>query len=128
MTNNHRKSDRSVVLKKRPNKASGSVAERVDGRDLTKGNSRDQNAPRTQRRTSVPCALERVRQVAKGEVIVVRFAEDGVLEFQEEVEAKQFQAGLTKRFRKFNLEMHPDKTRVTEFGLFAVTNWGGRGE
>src|SRR5690606_29812412 len=64
MTNDHRKSDRSVVPKKRPNKAERLVAEGVEGRDLAKGNSREQNAPRTQRRTSVQSALERVRQAA----------------------------------------------------------------
>ncbi len=65
MTNDSRKTDRSVVPKKRPNKAEPSAAEGVEGRDLAKGNSREQNAPRTQRRTSAQSALERVRQVAR---------------------------------------------------------------
>ena len=65
---------------------------------------------------------------ARGDVIVVRFADDVVLGFQSEMEAKQFQAELTERFRKFNLELHPDKTRLIEFGPFAATNRRRRGE
>jgi group II intron reverse transcriptase/maturase len=59
------KSDRSVVPEKLPNKVDSSTAEAVEGRDLTKGNTSQQNTPRTQCRTSVPSALERVRQAAR---------------------------------------------------------------
>jgi len=65
---------------------------------------------------------------ARGDVIVVRFADDVVLGFQSEMEARQFQAELTERFRKFILELHPDKTRLIEFGPFAATNRRRRGE
>lgn len=47
---------------------------------------------------------------AKGEVIVVRFADDIVLGFQSEREAKEFQDALVERFRRFNQELHPEKT------------------
>lgn len=59
------KSDSPVVPGKPPNKAEGPAAEAVEGRGLTKGNSPEHNAPRTQSRTGAPSALERVRQVAK---------------------------------------------------------------
>src|SRR5690606_13335094 len=49
------------------------------------------------------------KKQARGDVIVVRFADDVVLGFQSEMEAKQFQVELAERFRKFNLELHPDK-------------------
>lgn len=65
---------------------------------------------------------------ATGEMIVVRFADDIVLGFESEREARQFQDELTERFRQFNLELHPEKTRLLEFGPFAARNRGSRGE
>jgi hypothetical protein len=67
MMNGAGKSDRSVVPGKLPNKVDSSTAEVVEGRDLTKGNTSQQNTSRTQRRTSVLSELERVRQAAKRE-------------------------------------------------------------
>jgi len=58
------------------------------------------------------------RKRAHGDVIVVRFADDIVLGFQVKSEADQFRAELTTRMRKFNLELHPEKTRLLEFGPF----------
>ena len=57
-------SDRSAVPTKATNKASTTAAEPAEGRDLAKGNTGGQNAPRTQSRTRAPNALDRVRQVA----------------------------------------------------------------
>jgi RNA-directed DNA polymerase len=51
-------------------------------------------------------------------VIILRFADDIVLEFQEKAEADQFRAELTERMRKFHLELHPEKMRLLEFGPF----------
>jgi group II intron reverse transcriptase/maturase len=65
---------------------------------------------------------------AHGDVIVVRFADDIVLGFQSEMEARQFREELEERFRKFDLELHPDKTRLIEFGPFAADNRRRRGE
>jgi RNA-directed DNA polymerase len=59
------KSDSSIVPAKPPNKTGKPVAEVVEGRGLAKDNAEQQNAPRTQCRTSAPNALERVRQAAK---------------------------------------------------------------
>jgi len=61
-------------------------------------------------------------------VIVVRFADDVGVGFQVKSDAEQFWAELTERFRKFALERHPEKTRLREFGPFAVANRKRRGE
>jgi hypothetical protein len=53
---------------------------------------------------------------------VVRFADDIVLGFQVKSDAEQFRAELAERMRKFNLELHPEKTRLLEFGPFAREN------
>src|SRR6516162_3478385 len=68
------------------------------------------------------------RKRAHGDVIVVRFADDIVVGFQVKSDAEQFWAELRERFRKFALELHPDKTRLLEFGPFAVANRKRRGE
>ncbi len=65
---------------------------------------------------------------ANGDVMVVRFADDIVLGFQSEMDARRFQEELEERFRKFKLELHPDKTRLIEFGPFAADNRRRRGE
>lgn len=65
---------------------------------------------------------------AKGEVIVVRYADDFVLGFQHRHEAERFLADLKERLAKFALELHPDKTRLIEFGRFAAENRQQRGE
>ena len=68
------------------------------------------------------------RKQAHGDVIVVRYADDIVIGFQSEADAKQFRAELAERFGKFQLELHPDKTRLLEFGPFAARNRRRRGE
>jgi RNA-directed DNA polymerase len=65
---------------------------------------------------------------AHGDVIVVRFADDVVVGFQGRSDAMHFWAELTERMRKFGLELHPEKTRLLEFGPFAVTTRKQRGE
>ncbi len=59
---------------------------------------------------------------ANGDIIVVRFADDIVLGFQNKSDAERFWKELAERFRKFRLELHPEKTRLLEFGPFAVEN------
>jgi RNA-directed DNA polymerase len=68
------------------------------------------------------------RKRAHGDVIVVRFADDIVLGFQNESDAAQLWKDLTERFRKFRLELHPEKTRLLEFGPFAAGNREKRGQ
>lgn len=65
---------------------------------------------------------------AKGEVIIVRWADDFVVGFQNKWEAERFLRELKERFRKFKLELHPEKTRLMEFGRFAAENREKRGE
>jgi len=67
------------------------------------------------------------RTQARGNVIVVRFADDIVLGFQVESDAERFRVELTERFRKFHMELHPEKTRLLEFGRYAATNRRRRG-
>jgi RNA-directed DNA polymerase len=63
--NDTEKSDERVVPTKSPNKAGAPDAEAMEGRRSAKGNTKEQNVPRTQRRTSTLSALERVREAAR---------------------------------------------------------------
>jgi RNA-directed DNA polymerase len=67
-------------------------------------------------------------QKASGDVVIIRFADDTVVGFQYESDAKQFHNGLKERFLKFGLELHPEKTRLIEFGRFASDNRKKRNE
>jgi RNA-directed DNA polymerase len=68
------------------------------------------------------------RKVARGDVIVVRYADDAVLGFEHRAEAERFLRELRERLAKFGLELHPEKTRLIEFGRYANTNRERRGE
>ena len=68
------------------------------------------------------------RKQAHGDVIVVRFADDIVVGFQSQAEAERFQKELVARLRKFGLELHPEKTRLLEFGPYAAENRRKRGQ
>jgi RNA-directed DNA polymerase len=62
----------------------------------------------------------------RGEVLVVRYADDFIVMFQYKPDAERYLKDLRERFRKFNLELHPDKTRLIEFGRFAIDNYKKR--
>lgn len=66
--------------------------------------------------------------VARGEVIVVRYADDFVMGFQHEDDAVRFRADLQKRLEHFGLEVHPAKTRLLRFGRFAEEDGRNCGE
>lgn len=70
------------------------------------------------------------RRTAKGDVIIVRYADDAVVGFQYETEARRFWTELAERFAKFGLGLHPEKTRLLEFGRYAAENRkrNGRGK
>jgi len=68
------------------------------------------------------------RHHARGEVIIVRFADDFIVGFQYEQDARRFLACLRARLAKFGLKLHPDKTRLIEFGRFAAVNRAARGQ
>jgi retron-type reverse transcriptase len=72
--------------------------------------------------------IEWRRTQAKGDCIMVRFADDSVMGFQYEWEAKAFMASLSERLKEHNLTLHPEKTRLIEFGRFASSNRRKRGE
>ena len=57
---------------------------------------------------------------ASGDVIIVRYADDSVAGFQYEREAKAYLAALQERLAQFGLSLHPDKTRLIQFGRFAA--------
>jgi group II intron reverse transcriptase/maturase len=67
------------------------------------------------------------KKYAKGQVIVVRYADDIVMGFQHEREAKRFMADMRQRLEKFALSLHPEKTRLIEFGRFAAKDRESRG-
>ena len=67
-------------------------------------------------------------QEAEGETFIVRYADDFVLGFQHRREAERFLGDLRERLAKFGLELHPEKTRLLEFGRFAVKSRSGQGK
>ena len=67
------------------------------------------------------------RQEARGDMIVVRYADDLVIGFEHEGDARRFLDAMRDRLGKFTLTLHPDKTRLIEFGRFAATDRNRRG-
>src|SRR6266481_4671259 len=65
---------------------------------------------------------------ATGDVIVVRYADDIVVGFENRADAERFLQEWKERLQKFGLELHPDKTRLIEFGRNAAVNRKKRGE
>ncbi len=57
-----------------------------------------------------------------GEVIIVRYADDFIVGLQREADARRFLHDLQERLAKFALNLHPEKTRLIEFGRFAMSN------
>jgi hypothetical protein len=68
------------------------------------------------------------KKVARGDMIVVRYADDAVLGFQHREEAERFLADLRERLGKFGLDLNLEKTRLIEFGRYAAERRGKRGE
>lgn len=67
------------------------------------------------------------RREAKGDMIIVRYADDIVVGFQHEADAKRFRDDMGRRLAEFALTLHPEKTRLIEFGRFAAENRARRG-
>jgi RNA-directed DNA polymerase len=59
---------------------------------------------------------------ARGDMIMVRYADDIVLGFEHEADARRFLEAMRTRLQTFSLTLHPDKTRVIAFGRFAADN------
>jgi len=68
------------------------------------------------------------KKVAKGDVIVARYADDLVVGFERRAEAERFLSEFRERLAKFGLELHPEKTRLIEFGRFAAQDRKRRGK
>src|SRR6267143_1156828 len=64
---------------------------------------------------------------ATGDMIIVRYADDVVVGFEHEADARRFLAAMRARFEEFALSLHPDKTRLIEFGRHAATRRAQRG-
>ena len=65
---------------------------------------------------------------ARGEVVIVRYADDFIVGFQDRRDAERFHEELRERLAKFALELHPEKTRIIEFGRYAAERRNRRGE
>ena len=63
---------------------------------------------------------------AKGDIIIVRYADDWVAGFQYKSDAEQFLCDLSKRLSEYELKLHRKKTRLIEFGRFAESNYKKR--
>jgi RNA-directed DNA polymerase len=62
------------------------------------------------------------RREATGDMIIVRYADDFIVGFEHEDDARRFLDEMRKRLEEFVLSLHPDKTRLIEFGRFAAAN------
>jgi len=67
------------------------------------------------------------RREAKGNVIILRYADDIVVGFQHEADARRFWDAMRSRFEQFSLALHPEKTRLLEFGRKAAATCKRRG-
>src|SRR6266702_362696 len=67
------------------------------------------------------------RRGATGDMIMVRYADDLVVGFEHESDARRFWDAMRDRLREFSLSLHPDKTRLIEFGRYAAQNRKRRG-
>ena len=67
------------------------------------------------------------RREAQGDMIVVRYADDLVIGFEREGDARRFLDAMRERLGEFALSLHPDKTRLIEFGRFAAVDRKRRG-
>lgn len=68
------------------------------------------------------------QRTATGDVIVARYADDIVLGFQHDSDARRFQSDLQERLAKFGLNLHPQKTHLIRFGRFARRKCRANGE
>jgi group II intron reverse transcriptase/maturase len=64
---------------------------------------------------------------ATGGMIIVRYADDVIVGFEHEGDARRFLDEMRARLEEFGLSLHPHKTRLIEFGRFAAVNRGRRG-
>jgi hypothetical protein len=138
------KSDSGMVAGKPTNKAGRPAAESVEPRPEIKGNADQQKrtpdigqgtgegaGPRTtSRKAKEEGEVHRAsapRREATGDMIVARYADDLVAGFEHEEDARRFLDAMRTRFETFALALHPEKTRLIEFGRQAAVNREKRG-
>src|SRR5260370_24606073 len=68
------------------------------------------------------------RTTARGDVVIVRYLDDFIVGFEMRKDAEQFLSALRERLGQFGLTLHPDKTRLLEFGRYAAQNRQERGQ
>jgi hypothetical protein len=71
---------------------------------------------------------DQLRQAARGEITIVRYADDDILGFERQDEAERYLRELREHLREYGLELNEDKTRLIRFGRFAAFNRAERGE
>ena len=67
------------------------------------------------------------RREASGDMIIVRYADDIIIGFERETDARRFWDAMRERLAEYSLSLHPDKTRLIEFGRFAAARRARRG-
>jgi RNA-directed DNA polymerase len=67
------------------------------------------------------------RREASGDMIIVRYADDIIIGFEHETDARRFWNAMRERLAEYSLSLHPDKTRLIEFGRFAAVRRARRG-
>jgi RNA-directed DNA polymerase len=67
------------------------------------------------------------RREASGDMIIVRYADDIIVGFEYQTDARRFWDAMRERLEEYSLSLHPDKTRLIEFGRFAVDQRARRG-
>ncbi len=67
------------------------------------------------------------RREATGDMIIVRYADDFIVGFEHEIEARRFLDAMRSRLQEFALTLHPKKTRLIEFGRYAADSRKRRG-
>jgi group II intron reverse transcriptase/maturase len=68
------------------------------------------------------------RHAARGEITIVRYADDAILGFERQDEAERYRGELREHLREYGLELNEEKTRLLRFGRFAALNRAERGE
>src|SRR5438034_5098840 len=68
------------------------------------------------------------RTEARGDMVIARYLDDFIVGFENRTDAEQFLSALRERLGQFGLTLHPDKTRLLEFGRYAAQNRWERGQ
>jgi group II intron reverse transcriptase/maturase len=101
---------------------------RLIGKWLRAGVSEEGNWSKTEVGTPQGAVISPLLAKALGDMVVVRYADDIVVGFENRADAERFLSEWKERMQKFGLELHPDKTRLIEFGRHASENRKRRGE